>query len=133
MSYYVKSFNKKTGITYVYSAESYYIPGVGSRSHRRCIGKINPDTGEIVPTGKRGPKPKQKAVAESIAAEGAEPVESAKIKSALIDSTQKVNALEATVKEQREKIASLEVQIERMQKAFFTIQGALQKGFGDTM
>ena len=60
MSYIVKSLNKKTGITYAYRAESYYVPGVGSRSHRKCIGKVDPLTGKIVPTGKRGPKPKSK-------------------------------------------------------------------------
>ncbi len=51
----VKYFDKRVGITYVYSSESYYDSEKHqSRSKRKLIGKIDPDTGEIVPTGKRG-------------------------------------------------------------------------------
>ena len=126
MSYIVKSLNKKTGVMYAYSAESYYIPGVGSRSHRKCIGKIDPDSGAIVPTGKRGPRPKQKKPDEAIAKQETGTTGSSELKAALIESTQKVNALESTVQKQKEKIAQLEMQIIRMQKAFSTIQGAVE-------
>ncbi len=45
--------NKKTGITYVIESESYWDKEKQQpRSHRTIIGKINPDTGEIVPTKK---------------------------------------------------------------------------------
>jgi len=48
----VKSFNKKTGITYVYESESYWDPVKKQpRNHRKLIGKLD-DNGEIVPTGK---------------------------------------------------------------------------------
>lgn len=51
----VKYFDKRVGVTYVYSSESYYDSEKHqSRSRRKLIGKIDPDTGEIVPTGKRG-------------------------------------------------------------------------------
>ena len=47
----VKVTNKKSGITYVYESESYWDkekkqPG----NKRKLIGKIDPETGEIIPT-----------------------------------------------------------------------------------
>ena len=45
--------NKKTGITYVIESESYWDKEKQQpRSHRTIIGKVDPDTGEIVPTKK---------------------------------------------------------------------------------
>ena len=45
------------GVTYVYSSESYYDPEKKqSRSKRKLIGKVDPESGEIVPTGKSGRK-----------------------------------------------------------------------------
>ena len=60
MSCLVRSFNKATGVCYVYESTSYRDPSSKKpRSHRRCIGKIDPSTGLIVPTGKRGRQKKQ--------------------------------------------------------------------------
>ncbi len=51
----VKVYNKKAGVTYVYESESYWDKEKKQpRNRRKLIGKINPTTGEIVPTGKRG-------------------------------------------------------------------------------
>lgn len=51
----VKQYHKDTNTTYVYESKSYWDAEKGqSRSKRRVIGKIDPDTGEIIPTGKRG-------------------------------------------------------------------------------
>lgn len=57
---YSKSFNKKTGVTYVYEVlENHWDKEKGYPvSKRKLIGKIDPETGEIVPTRKRAPKPK---------------------------------------------------------------------------
>ncbi|MBR0092466.1 MAG: hypothetical protein IJP92_12285 [Lachnospiraceae bacterium] len=53
----VKQYHKDTDTVYVYESESFYDPKKKqSRSKRRVIGKIDKETGEIVPTGKRGPK-----------------------------------------------------------------------------
>ena len=53
----IKQYHKDTDTTYVYESTSYWDAEKGqSRSKRRVIGKIDPDTGEIVPTGKRGRK-----------------------------------------------------------------------------
>lgn len=53
----VKMHNKKTGVTYVYESESYWDKEKQQpRNRRKLVGKIDPATGEIVPTGKPGRK-----------------------------------------------------------------------------
>lgn len=59
----IKYFDKRVGITYVYESESYYDKEKHqSRSKRKLIGKIDPDTGEMIPTGKKGRPSKSPAV-----------------------------------------------------------------------
>lgn len=41
-----------------------------SKSHRRLIGKIDPVSGKMVPTGKRGPHPKQANIQGGLADAG---------------------------------------------------------------
>lgn len=55
-----KSYNKKTGVTYVYEVlETKWNPEKKrGEPVRRLIGKLDPVTGEIIPTGKRGRPPK---------------------------------------------------------------------------
>ena len=49
-----KSTNKKTGITYVFESHSYWDKEKKApRNTKRIIGKIDPETGEVVPTRKR--------------------------------------------------------------------------------
>jgi len=51
----VKSKNNKTGVTYVYESESYWDKEKQQpRAHRRLIGKLDEETGDIIPTGKSG-------------------------------------------------------------------------------
>ena len=55
----VRNTDKRTGVTYVYESESYWDKEKQQpRSRRKLIGKIDPETGEIVATGKRGRKKK---------------------------------------------------------------------------
>ncbi len=53
---YSRSHNKKTGVTYVYEVEENYWDKEKkqARNKRKLIGKIDPDTGAIIPTKKRG-------------------------------------------------------------------------------
>ena len=56
----ITQYQKDTDTTYVYESVSYWDPDKQqSRSKRRCIGKIDPETGKTIPTGKRGRKKKQ--------------------------------------------------------------------------
>ena len=58
----IKQTNKKTGITYVIDSESYWDKEKQQpRSHRKIIGKIDPVTGEVVPTNRHQ---KRKSAAE---------------------------------------------------------------------
>lgn len=55
MASLIKKINKQTGVTYVYESESYWDKEKKQpRSRRKLIGKIDVETGEIVPTGGRG-------------------------------------------------------------------------------
>lgn len=61
MSSIVKHKDKKTGIVYCYESVSYWDKDLKQpRSHRRLIGKLDPETGEIIPTGAKG-RPKKEA------------------------------------------------------------------------
>lgn len=51
----IKCYDKRVGITYVYESESYYDKDKHqSRSRRKLVGKIDPETGETIPTGSKG-------------------------------------------------------------------------------
>ena len=50
----IKQFDKRTGITYVYDSKSYYDKEKKcSRAKRTLIGKLDSETGEIIPTDGR--------------------------------------------------------------------------------
>ena len=55
-----RAHNKKTGVTYVYEVlDNHWDPQLRqARNKRRLIGKIDPITNEIVPTGRKGPQKK---------------------------------------------------------------------------
>lgn len=55
----IRQFDKRSGITYVYEASYWRDPESGqSRSRRRLIGRLDTETGEVVPTDGRNRKPK---------------------------------------------------------------------------
>jgi len=62
----INQHDKRTGITYVYESESYWDKEKQQpRSRRRLIGKIDEQTGEVVPTDGRGKKRTEKKQASS--------------------------------------------------------------------
>jgi hypothetical protein len=53
----IKQLDKRSGITYVYDSKSYRDPETKKvRSNRTLIGKLDPETGDIIPTDGRGRK-----------------------------------------------------------------------------
>ena len=53
----IKQLDKRSGITYVYDSKSYRDPETKKvRSKRTLIGKLDPETGDIIPTDGRGKK-----------------------------------------------------------------------------
>ena len=56
----IKQYHKDTGITYVYESESYWDKEKKQpRSRRKLIGKLDDETGEIIPTGKKNAPKKE--------------------------------------------------------------------------
>lgn len=59
--------NKKTGAVYVYSVESYWDKEKKApRNKQICLGKLDPETGEVIPSQRR----KKKVVERAVAAQG---------------------------------------------------------------
>ena len=66
----IRQYHKDTDTTYVYESISYWdAEKQQSRSKRKLLGKIDPLSGEIIPTGKRGRKKREAAPAEQVPAE----------------------------------------------------------------
>ncbi len=56
----VKQYDKRTGITYVYESKAYWDKAThNSKAKRKLIGRLDPETGEIVPTDGRNKNPGQ--------------------------------------------------------------------------
>lgn len=56
----IKQYHKDTNTTYVYESVSYWDANKQqSRSKRKLLGKLDSETGEVIPTGNRGRKHKE--------------------------------------------------------------------------
>ena len=107
----VKSYQKKTDTTYVYESEAYWDPEKKqSRSKRRLIGKIDKETGEIVPTGKRGRKKKMPSNLP-------EPLKSAgRPGNSDLADRERIGKLESVIEEQKAEIIDLKTQVDSLRK-----------------
>ena len=104
----IKQYHKDTDTTYVYESVSYWDAEKGqSRSKRRVIGKLDPVTGEIIPTGKRGRTKQEKSE---------EPTPSNENIPSTDDREQKILQLELTITSQNQKIKELENMVEMYRK-----------------
>ncbi len=56
----IKQYDKRSGITYAYESHSYWDPEKKmARAKRKLIGRVDPETGDIVPTDGRNRKAKK--------------------------------------------------------------------------
>jgi len=95
----VKQYNKKTGTTYVYESHSYWDKERKQhRSDRKLIGKLDPVTGEIVPTKKK------KTAAPTDETGGAQEME--KLKG-------KLSEYESIISDQKAQIGQLKEEVRR--------------------
>ena len=70
----VKQLDKRSGITYVYESTSYWDKEKQQpRSKRKLIGRLDPETGEVVPTDGRG-KRRSRTIPDNPAKRGPVPV-----------------------------------------------------------
>ena len=81
----IKQTNKKTGITYVIDSESYWDKEKQQpRSRRKIIGKIDPITGEVVPTNRhqkrKSGEAEQTPVSSSVSADDEVRMDQARIR-----------------------------------------------------
>lgn len=96
----IKQYDKRSGITYVYDSKSYYDKEKKcSRAKRTLIGKIDPDTGEIIPTDGRNKGAKSKPTASS---------------SPEIDKDKRIQELEDENRQLNLQISALKKEIERI-------------------
>lgn len=96
----IKQFDKRSGITYVYDSKSYYDKEKKcSRAKRTLIGKLDPETGEIIPTDGRNKGAKAKP--SSISPE--------------IDKDKRIQELEDENRQLKLQISAFKKEIERIQ------------------
>ena len=95
----IKQFDKRSGITYVYDSKSYYDKEKKcSRAKRTLIGKLDPETGEIIPTDGRNKGAKSKKPAPSPE----------------LDKDKLIRELEDEVRQLRLQIRALQKELERI-------------------
>ena len=114
----IKQYHKDTDTTYVYESISYWDEEKKqSRSKRRVIGKLDPETGEIIPTGKRGRKPKEAAdPSAGVTAELPQLYE---------DSQARIKELTLTIDKKDHEIAGLQKEIRRLKDTLSQIDKRL--------
>lgn len=98
----IKQFDKRTGITYVYDSKSFYDKEKKcSRAKRTLIGKIDPDTGEMIPTDGRnkGAKAKSETVSPNI------------------DKDKRIQELEDVNRQLKLQLSALKKEIDRIQSS----------------
>lgn len=104
----IKQHRKDTGITYVYESESYWDKEKKQpRSRRKLIGKLDEETGEIIPTGKRGRKSRKEDGQEPEKTLGTEENKISKLR-------QKLCALEEENQTLRERNDTLEAENKKL-------------------
>ena len=120
MSCIIRNKDKRNGIVYVYESTSYWDPETKMpRCHRKLIGKEDPETGEIVPTGKRGRPKKNAAEAQQISSvEGSADPAASKPSSETLRLKAALDANEALIATREERISALEDEVRRLNEAF---------------
>ena len=106
----VHQYNKANDTTYVYDVQSYYVPSIHqSRKKKRLIGKIDPTTGEVVPTGPRG-RPRKNSAEPTGRKDTKDKPEGSELEAAkkrLAECAQKIDQLDGTVSDLKSENAIL--------------------------
>ena len=128
MSCIVKQKRKGTNTIYAYESTSVWIPGVGPRSKRRLIGRVDPTTGEIVPTGKRRRKKKTESESQPTEIELVAETESApnQTKQALIDAVTRTQQLEHQIAELENENRGLRAEVQKCNASLAQVEQCLQ-------
>ena len=111
----VKLKDKRSGTTYVYESESYWDKEKKQpRSRRKLIGKLDGETGEVIPTGKSG----RKKSSEKEAEENNSPEPVTEYIQAIAEKEEQIRALKAEnralLKEKQDILKTLEALCKRL-------------------
>ena len=117
----IKQYHKDTDTTYVYDSQSYWDAEKGqSRSKRKLLGKLDPQTGEIIPTGQRGRKKKEHPAEDPAHAE-------AQAAAASAGYLEKIQQQELTIRQQQAQITELSKRIAQMEETISKAAAILGK------
>ena len=117
----IKQYHKDTDTTYVYDSQSYWDAEKGqSRSRRKLLGKLDPKTGEIIPTGQRGRRKKESPVDDPAQVE-------AKVTAATAGYLEKIQQQELTIRQQQAQITELSRRIVQMEDMISKAAAILSK------
>ena len=121
----IKQYHKDTDTTYVYDSTSYWDAEKGqSRSKRKLLGKLDPQTGEIIPTGQRGRKKKERP-AEDPAEDPAQI--DARVAAASAGYLEMIQQQELTIRQQQIQITELNKRIAQMEETISRAAAILGK------
>lgn len=112
----VQKKDKRTGTVYVYEVQSKWIPELKQpRATTRLIGKLDPNTGETVPTGKRGrPRKNPEKAPEAVSPANAAHAKAAKIDQELAEIKKRNLELELALQKERTENAHMKETIDRI-------------------
>lgn len=118
----IKQYHKETDTTYVYESVSYWDSEKGqSRSNRKLLGKLDPETGEIVPTGKRGRKKKEPTVEETASFK-------AQLSAASDSYMEQIRQQKLTIRQQEIQISDLSKRVAQLETTLSKARAILNQG-----
>lgn len=113
----IRQYHKDTDTTYVYESISYWdTEKQQSRSKRKLLGKVDPQTGEIIPTGKRGRKKKEASAEQGPAAQD------------LAGRDERIRELTLSLAQKEEELADLKKENEALRRAAAQALTHLEQG-----
>ncbi len=122
----VRCRNPQNGVVYVYSYELFYDPAQKKyRQHRRCIGKVDPETGDVVPTSSRGSRKAKEFSAGDIAAQAApKKGKTSKEESYILEIQnlkEKIRTMDTELAKVRRDLIQSQQSKERLRKALYSV------------
>lgn len=111
----IKQYHKDTDTTYVYESTSYWdAEKQQSRSKRKLLGKLDPVTGEIIPTGTRGRR--KKDISE---------VSSAETEMLPDEKELRIQELTLSLSQKNQQISALKLENQKLRNTLAKIQNSL--------
>lgn len=126
----VYQHDKRNNVTYVYESQSFWVPELKQpRAKRRLIGRLNPETGEVVPTKRRGQSKKNASDAgsETKSVEAKLTEENTRMREDVLHTKQQLQELTQTVKELKGQNEKLRVSVLRISSMLKQMNEEMEK------